>query len=427
MTRRLWLGLIAGGLLAVPGVAVAVAASDGTSSSYSLSGDADASPLEIQMVAGSFAKGPLVDARYPHAQADVASGDQASAHGSILDPGNLVQTLPYEVGANCPPPQPFPQEPPPGGCPQFPSWPFGADADPAHPEVSGSVAGNQVGPLSFGVGEYDLSVSPEMAAATADGGRATLAAAAPLTVTSGEASASVAAQGSAVVSQVTERLQGIVIDGLLDIASVESVAKARTEAGSKGVGSGRLTVSGVTLAGQAASIDATGVHLIGQSATLPLDPAQQALQQLQQAGVSVKLFGPQATSQSGYGAYSGSAIEVTLASPQDGSGFTILLGPAAASAVAVPFQTFAAAPLTSVGGVTTTGLGAASLPGGLPPAAAPQPGGGSRVIRLLGLALTPRALIVALFALMEMSLLGAGAAVLWPAPPAPPEPTLRPL
>lgn len=428
MRRRFWAGLLAGGLLAVPGAGVAVAAGGGSPANVSLSGDANASPLEVEMVAGSFAKGPLIDARYPHAQADVASGDQATAHGSLLDPGNLVQTLPYEVAANCPPPSPFPQQPPPGGCPQFPAWPFGADADLAHPNASGNVAGSAVGPLAFGAGAYELTVAAGSAAATATGGDATLSAPAALSVTSGSAQATVTALGAEAVSQVTERLQGIKIAGLVDIAAIESTAQVRTAAGAAGQASGRLTVTGVTVAGQAASLDESGLHLLGQSAALPLDPARQALEQLRQAGITVTLLQPQRVANTGYGSYTGAAVAVTLASPQDGSGFTALLGPAGASAVAVPFQGVALGGLPAAGQAPALPLGAATgLPGSgaLPPGG--PAGGGGTVIHLLGLTLAPRALIIALLALAELALLGAGAAVFWPARVPPPAATLRPL
>ena len=413
--------LIAAGLLLVPGAGAVAAASNPPD--VSLSGDANASPLEIQLIGATVSSHPLIDAQYAHAQSDVASGDQATAHGSVLDPGDLVQTLPYEVGANCPPPPPFPP-PPPGSCPQLPHWPFGADADLEHRHVAGSVNASSVGPLSFGAGEYDLQVQPGAASATASGGRATLA---PLTVASGSSHASVATAGSSVVAEIGERLQGVVIDGLLDIESIASTVTVRAAAGSRGVPAGHLTVSGVTVAGQPATIDEAGVHLAGQTLPLPLDPAQQALQQLQQAGISVRLLQPQEVASSGYGSYAGSAIQVTLASPQDGSGFSAMLGPAGASAVAVPFQTLLPARLPLGGTTATAGSSTSELPSAAAPAASRSPGSTTSVIRLLGLTLTPRALLLALLALLELSLLAAGVLLFWPARAAPPAPTLRPL
>jgi hypothetical protein len=390
----------------------------------SLSGDANASPLEVQMVAGTVAKDPLVDARYAHAQADVASGDQETAHGSILDPGALVQTLPYEFAANCPPPSPFPQQPPPGGCPQFPRWPFGADADAAHPEATGSVGGSSVGPLSFGAGEYNLSVAAGRALASTTGGRVAVAS---LTVASGSSQSSVTAQGSTVVSQVTERLHGVVIDGVLDIAAIESTVTVRTGAGSPGASSGRLTVSGVTVAGQAASIDGSGIHIVGRSQALPIGPAEEALQQLERAGIAVRMLEPQQAAHAGYGSYDGAALQVTLASPQDGSGFTVLLGPAAASAVAVPFQSLALPSFGFDGSASGVGLTSSTLPNATAPTASTPPGSSGTAVRLLGVALTPKALLLALLGVVELSLIAFATLLLWPVRAAAPAPTLRAL
>lgn len=427
MRSRLLAGLILGGLLALPGAGAAVAASP-AAAGYALSGDANAAAVEITMLAATFSTTPLVDGQFPHAQADVASSDQSTAHGSVLDPGALVQTLPYEVSSNCPPPSPFPSVAPPGGCPQFPAWPFGADADSAHPHVTGNVAGQSVGPFSFGAGDYDLVAGAGSASATATGGRASLTAAQPLTVASGSAQASVRLEGATVVSQVTDRLQGVTIAGVVDIGSIDSTATTRAVPGSPGSATGSLAVGDVTVAGQPAAIDQNGIHLLGQDVPLPLDPAEQALQQLQQAGLSIRLLKPEQVAAVGHAAYTGSAIQVTETSPQDGSGFSILLGPARASAVAVPFQAFVPAsfPLGAVGGGGTPVL--ASLPAstGQPPAPPAAHPGGS-MFRVAGLALTPKALLLALLGLLELCLLAAGAVVLWPRTQAPPTATLRPL
>ena len=170
MNRR-WLGLLIGAALAVPAV-TALAAAPPAVSGVSLSGDANSSPLEATFLATTVSTTPLVDGQYPHAQADVASSTQATAHGTVFDPGALVQTLPYEINSNCPPPSPFPSTPPPViGCRQFPNYPFEYDADSGRPHNAGSVAGGTVGPATFAAGEYDLNVGDGTADAAASGGR----------------------------------------------------------------------------------------------------------------------------------------------------------------------------------------------------------------------------------------------------------------
>jgi hypothetical protein len=422
--RRYLVGSLLGAALALPAV-TALAALAPAASGVSLSGDADSSPLEATFLATTVSTTPLVDGQFPHAQADVASSVQATAHGTVFDPGALVQTLPYEINSNCPPPSPFPATPPPVvGCPQFPAYPFEYDADSGRPHNAGSVAGNTVGPMSFAGGEYDLNVGDGAADAVASGARATLALPEQLTVTSGSAHANVSVQGDRVVSTVTQRLQGVVLAGVIDIGAVDSTVTTSAVAGRPGAATGTLSVSGVTVAGQAATIDQNGIHLAGQTLPLPTGQAQQVLQQLQQAGLEVKLLAPAPLVAQGHSSYDGAALQVTETAP-DGSSVSVRLGGARASAVAVPF---------SVPPPASAGFGGPSLaaPAGTLPAAAPPPagaaGGGSRIVlRLAGFALTPLQLLIALAALLEALLLAGAVTVLWPHRTAPPAPTLRAL
>ncbi len=423
MRRRHALGALIGAAVAVPAV-TALAAASPALGGVSLSGDANSSPVETTFLATTVSTTPLVDAQYPHAQADVASNVQATAHGTVLDPGALVQTLPYEISSNCPPPSPFPPTPPPvTGCRQFPNYPFEYDADSGRPHSSGSVAGNTVGPLTVAAGEYDLNVGDGVADAIASGGRSTLAAPQQLTVAGGYAHSTVRVQGDEVVSTVTQRLQGVVIAGVIDIGAIDSTVSTTAVPARPGSATGRLVLSGVTVAGQAAAIDQDGIHLAGQSVPLPLDTAQQVLQQLQQAGLTVKLLAPTPEVNAGHSSYDGAAVQVTETAP-DGSAISIRLGGARSSAVAVPF---------SVPALGSLGFGgsAVTIPtGSLPPAAAPPPppAGGSRIVlRLAGLELTPLQVLIALAALVEVGLLGGTATLLWPARVRAPQATLRPL
>ncbi|HEX6489230.1 MAG TPA: hypothetical protein VF137_10240 [Candidatus Dormibacteraeota bacterium] len=424
MRRRLLLGPLAGALVAIPAVTAALAASPAVSG-VSLSGDANSSPVETTMLATTVSTTPIVDAQYPHAQADVASSVQATAHGSILDPGALVQTLPYEINSNCPPPAPFPHITPPGGCPPFPAYPFGADADSGRPHNAGTVQGGTYGPLTIAAGEYDLNAGQGLADAVVYGGRAALQGA-PLEIANGSAHANVHVAGAEVVSTVETRLQGVVIGGVLDIGAIDSRVTTAAISGSPATATGTLAVSGVTVAGVPASIDQEGIHLAGQTLPLPLDPADQALQQLQQAGIAVRLLAPAKHVAKGDSSYSGSTIQVTLTSAQDGSSISVLLGGARASTVAVPFQLLPQATASSLG------QAAPPPPGGLPSAIGPSTSTiagaqGQVILRFAGFTLTPLQLLLALAALLELLLLAGGTTVLWPRPVDVPRPTLTSL
>lgn len=422
MRRPVLLGVTIGALLAIPAATAALAAGP-AAGGVSLSGDANSSPVETVMLATTVSTTPLVDARYPHAQADVASSVQATAHGTILDPGALVQTLPYEINSNCPPPSPFPPFSPPGGCPPFPAYPYEYDADNGRPHNAGTVAGGTYGPLTLAAGEYDLNVGSGTADARASGGHAALAVAVPVSVAGGFAHAQVHVAGSQVVSTVESLVHGVVIDGVLDIGAIDSTAATSAVAGRPGSARGTLAVSGVALAGQPASIDQNGIHLAGQALPLPLDPARQALQQLQQAGVSVRLLAPSQQVGAGHSVYTGSAIEVTLTSAQDGSSISIRLGGASSSTVAVPFEIPALAPVGTFAGTSAAPPG--GLPGGGLPSSSTTPGtGGEVILRLAGFALTPRQVLLVLAGLLELSLLAAAAVILRPRADLAPRPTL---
>jgi len=432
--RSRLLALLIGAALAVPAV-TALAAVSPALSGQSLSGDANSSPVEATFLVTTVSTTPLVDARYPHAQADIASTVQATAHGSVFDPGALVQTLPYEINSNCPPPSPFPPSPPPvTGCQQFPNYPFEYDADSGRPHSAGTVAAQTVGPLTLAAGEYDLNVGAGSADAVASGGRSALALPQQLTVSSGSAHATVRVVGDRVISTVTERLQGVVIAGAIDIGAIDSTVTTTAVSGHLGAATGTLSVSGVTVAGQPATIDQGGIHLAGQSVPLPLDPAQQVLQQLRQAGLEVKLLAPVLEVKAGHSAYDGAAVEITETFPDSpvsqipggsGSGISIRLGGARASAVAVPFTVPG---LPSLGfSAPAVGAPAGSVPPPAPPAAPGSSGGSQVVLRFAGLTLTPLQLLIALASLLELALLGGLATMLWPARVSEPAPTLRPL
>ncbi len=187
---------------------------------------------------------------------------------------------------------------------------------------------------------------------------------------------------------------GIELDGgLIDIGSVTSSAQATSDNGSQPQLSGNTLVHNMTIAGQAAYVDGSGVH-VGQPGNPAPAPVQDAVNSaLQQAGMQVYFTTPSKITVGGVDFYDASSILFYWAPPGDSShnSFTASIGGAAISmdAASSAFQTdqsgLPSADIGSTGGGiatqpaidnTPTGSAAApalSLPTGEAPALTSQP------------------------------------------------------
>jgi hypothetical protein len=108
----------------------------------------------------------------------------------------------------------------------------------------------------------------------------------------------VALTSSAITSTASTTLGAIDVAGLIDIAGLTSTASATSD-GTTGTPKATLTLGQVTVDGQAAYIDATGIHILTKTPSASgITPAQ--LQEtvdntLGQDGVSIRLLDPQLT------------------------------------------------------------------------------------------------------------------------------------
>ena len=138
------------------------------------------------------------------------------------------------------------------------------------------------------------------------------------------------AEGTSVVSNFS------IGDGVLKIGSIVSVARAATD-GNAATGEGHTTVTGVTVAGQPASIDETGLHIGNQNQPDPVAGAanQVGAEALRQAGITVTVSQPQKTVQGATGQLTAGSVVVNW---NDGHGevTTFALGGASASVAATP-------------------------------------------------------------------------------------------
>lgn len=457
MRRQVWTAVA----LAALGVLVTSAEVLADQPSISFGADADARPLEVIGLYPQLSNVPLVDARYPHAQADISSPDQARARASTLDPGALVDTGPSAAGQVGVPLPPLPQ------------YPFVATAGPGTPSASGNVAGRQVGPLWVGGGSYDAQAQPQSAQAHAEGAAIKLSALpGGIAIGAGSATSSTSAGGSRVVAAVHQDLQDVTLLGAIKVAKIDSVAQATAVAGQPGEAQGQTSLSGISVLGQAATIDAGGIHLLGQTVPLPQlpipspppvalpslpavppvpglpvqppgigpapagsappaqeSPAQRWLDSLRVLGITIRLATESKVQDQGQAGYQATALEVSQRL-SDGTTATVRLGGLAVQAIAQPEQAIGQGSLFSSGRSALGGAGGLPVSSAHPtgssskgPSAGARPQPGPLSV-LVGLPLTPRGLLLGLLGLFDLALLIAIVTLLMPRRPRPPGATL---
>jgi hypothetical protein len=401
--------------------------------SFTYSAHADGSTVEITFMVPGVSGNNLIDARYPHAQADLGSPTQSHSRASVMDPGDLVQTIPGQADSKCRQYQQKYGFPP--SCPPFPAYPYFAQADyPSKPSDSGAVKMQTIGPLTLGAGTY--SARALAASAIADGAGHSLDLAGAIGVGDGTTHSITTVDDSGAAGTVTSTLSGIGLFSVVDIAGLASTARASAPAAGNGHANGALKLTGVTVLGTPATINADGVHLLGQSAAIggATSPAQQALDQLRGAGVTIKLLPASSSVEAGLVSYEGQALQVSGVIPGGGPSFAVKIGHVAAAAFLLPEQH-----LTGSGGSFRSGPATTTvtIPGTSGQPAVPGTAGSPRPIQgtvrhvpdspLAALGLAPPALLISLFGVFEAAMITAVAALLWPSRQPLPVETLRPL
>jgi hypothetical protein len=232
--------------------------------------------------------------------------------------------------------------------------------------------------------------------------------------------------GGRINASVAADLTNVLLFGVLSIQhlSVHSAAAAASDGA--GTSSGDMTLTGVSAQGEALTIDARGIHALGQSQTVPLQSVNQGLAALSSAGVTAAIVPAHQSAVLGRAHYDGEVLQVSETLP-DGVVATVDLG---SSVIDLFTQPYALAPVPTfqgeAGGVTAAWIpGSPGVPAGHPQPGAPatastipgtaQATGLPRLARTAALARVPPALLLGLLSLFEAAMLALVVALLWPA------------
>jgi hypothetical protein len=231
-----------------------------------------------QQPASSIITASLLDDAISYAASDFDSGGVSEALAATAFPGRLVtqgpQLLCSEVFT----------------CPvQPPDYPLLADASyPRQQRDSAAAGGSPMGSGPLLVTPLRATAQAEAAAnsATTTAGTASLLAGTPGAVTVGACSATSTVQSGSrgMTVHVESVASNVTIAGLLHIAAVRAVDDITIGADSGRTDHPSITVTGVEVAGQAASIDNSGVHLAGNN-------GPSVSQELAAKGVAVRTVG----------------------------------------------------------------------------------------------------------------------------------------
>jgi hypothetical protein len=258
-----------------------------------------------QRPASSIITASLFDDAVAYAAADYDSGGSSEALAAPAFPGRLVVQGPQLLCSEL------------FSCPTTPpAYPLLADASyPRRQHDTATASGQPTGSGPF-------VVTPLSATATANannnnastaGAKTTLLAgtAGAVTVGASAATSKVTGAGRGVQVQVTSTVSDISIAGLVHIANIAARDDISVSAGASPVDKPTITVSGVTVAGQTASIDERGIHLPGAD-------GPSVNQRLDQAGVSVRLVGTHHADTHNGARSDATALEIDVAVPISG-------------------------------------------------------------------------------------------------------------
>ncbi|MBV8980437.1 MAG: hypothetical protein JO086_06030 [Acidimicrobiia bacterium] len=175
--------------------------------------------------------------------------------------------------------------------------------------------------------------------------------------------------GNSVKTLADSVIQNIDIGGVIKIKSLVSTATATTD-GSNSSANGGTVMQGVTVAGQAATIDQNGLHIGSSSSPLNATAAAAANQALSNFGMKVYVSQPVTERSDGSVTYQASSVVFTFVPPSDPSKNVIVLTLGGARVSVAPGAGFgepSAAATDTGGGATSgdTGGGASVLGAGL--------------------------------------------------------------
>jgi len=284
---RAWLtGPLVGVGLVGAGLSV-LAPTPASAQTYYFEGQTTATAVHLtltQKPSSSIITASLVDDAAAYAASSFDTSGSSEAQAAPLYPGNLVVQGPSLLCEDVFGSDPFP------ACP-IPPPPYPLLADASYPRTPDAHAQTNQSPI----GSDPLVLTPARADAKADaagnsgttvGSQLSLLAGSPAAVTIGTATARSALHttGTGITVHVESAVDDVMIAGMVHIASVHAVDDITVAANGKPVDHPAITVSGVTVAGQAASIDSDGIHIAGQN-------GPSLAQQIAQQGVTLRTVG----------------------------------------------------------------------------------------------------------------------------------------
>jgi hypothetical protein len=246
-----------------------------------------------QRPAASVITGGLVDATLGYSSSALSSAGASASDAAAFYPGDLVATGPSLLCSQFLPCPVTPPDYPLLAQASYPERPSGSADSPAPAGTAHALAG-----------ESSTDGVAELSSATAPG--------APVTVSVAAESVSTRSWVDGTGAHVRSRsvLHDVVI-GALHVATIDAVDDVDVRVAGQLSDRPRITITGVTVAGQAAAVDQDGIHLLGvhQPAAVPVVAGQ---------GVEVRTIGVDRADTAGAARSSAGGLRVTFSVPVSG-------------------------------------------------------------------------------------------------------------
>ncbi len=235
---------------------------------------------------------PSLEADAGYSTAAFDSGPIGTANASTLWPGAVVagggSELSLLVG-------PYLDEYCGSSCsnvtvPDVGNWPI--DATTAYPQGPDTDT-NDTGPSTMEANSNDAaSTATASLSSTGGSGTSELSSAMVNAQSVGSTAQGTISNAGDAVAEATSTVQGISIAGLIDVGQVTSTATSSSD-GTQGTVQGSSAVTGATVAGQAVTVNSSGVQAAGQANQNPLGALTPTVSQiLQTAGMTMTLTNP---------------------------------------------------------------------------------------------------------------------------------------
>ncbi len=207
----------------------------------------------------------------PKSTAALSAGPVGHGLSAVVFPGQLVAN-PQALADSAGYATPF----------KIPGWPLRAEADTAGPTETNDTS-TVPGAVMHARAKDEVVTAdtsyPSWSQAVADFG-------------SSRTTSTVKREGNLVVSESRSVLHDIgVLGGLIHVESLTATARA-TSNGKKGTTKGDIRFTGVTVAGQAATIDGSGVHFTGSPTSDLVRQARAVMDALAAGGITVRIGEP---------------------------------------------------------------------------------------------------------------------------------------